>query len=189
MLIRTIRSLALNTTLILLFIGMTVSVAFAGKADVLRENAQEALEELYATYPRAKALREKAEGVLIFPNIIKGGFIIGGQYGDGVLFRGGKANAYYRSLAASYGLQAGAQRFGYALFFMTQDDLNYLYTSDGWEIGVGPSLVIVDQDMAVAKVFSTTTTKKGVYAFIFGQKGLMAGLGIQGTKITRIYPR
>ena len=160
-----------------------------GKADKIKNNGQEALEELYETYPGAKALAEKAEGILIFPDILKGGFIIGGQYGDGVLFRNGKAESYYRSLAASYGLQAGAQRFGYSLFFMTQDDLNYIYTSDGWEIGVGPSLVIVDEDMALAKVMSTTTTKKGVYAYIFGQKGLMAGLGIQGTKITRIYPR
>ena len=184
-----IKSIVTFSCLALLLSGVFTPEVFAGKAEKLRENAKESLEELYAAYPWAKALKDKAEGVLIFPNIIKGGFIIGGQYGDGALFRSGRASAYYRSLAASYGLQAGAQRFGYALFFMTQEDLNHIYLTDGWEIGVGPSLVIVDDDIALAKVLSTTTTKKGVYAFIFGQKGLMAGLGIQGTKITRIYPR
>jgi len=187
MYLRTTRGWVINITLVLVFFTMTTSAAFAGKADVIKEKAQEALDELYQTYPGAKALGEKAEGILVFPDIIKGGFIISGQFGDGVLFRGGKAESYYRSLAASYGLQAGAQRFGYALFFMTPEDLNYIYTSDGWEIGVGPSIVLVDK--GIAKVLSTTTTQKGVYAFIFGQKGLMAGLGIQGTKITRIYPR
>ena len=174
--------------LVWLFMGASVPVCFAGKADVMREDAQKALKKLYDTTHAAKALGEKAEGILVFPEIMKAGFLIGGQYGNGVLFNStGATEAYYRSFAASYGLQAGFQRFGYVLFFMTRDDLNYIYTSDGWEIGVGPSIVLVDAGMA--KVMSTTTTQEGVYAFIFDQKGVMAGLGIQGTKITRIYPR
>jgi lipid-binding SYLF domain-containing protein len=83
-------------------------------------------------------------------------------------------------------LQAGVQSFGYALFFMDQDALNYLDNSSGWEIGVGPSIVIVDA--GVAKTLTTTTAKDNVYAYIFNQKGLMAGLGLQGSKITRITP-
>lgn len=171
---------------IFLFLGMSGKYAFAADAVTITRDAEEALEELYESNPYARALGRKAKGILIFPEIVKGGFIIGGQYGNGALIKGGRVDAYYRSFAASYGLQAGIQKFGYVLFFMTYDDLDYLDRSDGWEIGVGPSLVLVDEGMA--KNMTTTTLKKGVYAFIFGQKGLMAGLGIQGTKITEIYP-
>ena len=106
--------------------------------------------------------------------------------GEGALRIGGKTRGYYRSVAASYGLQAGIQKFGYALFFLSDDDLKYLKSSGGWEIGVGPSVVVVDEGMA--RSFTTTTARSGVYAFFFNQKGLMAGLGIQGSKITEIHP-
>jgi lipid-binding SYLF domain-containing protein len=89
-------------------------------------------------------------------------------------------------VAASYGLQAGVQAFGYALFLMNDKALEYLDKSDGWEIGVGPSIVIVDQGKA--KTMTSTTLRDDVYAFIFSQKGLMAGAGIQGSKITKTSP-
>jgi len=98
----------------------------------------------------------------------------------------GETVGYYNTVAASYGLQIGAQTFGYALFFMTDKDLDYLKSSSGWEIGVGPSIVVVDT--GVAKSLSTTTARDNVYAFFFDQKGLMAGLGLQGSKITKVNP-
>jgi len=162
------------------------TAAAASAAEINRE-ASAALTTLYKNNPGAKALADKSLGILIFPNIVKGGFIVAGQYGDGALRKGGKTVAYYRSLAASYGFQAGAQAFGYVLFFMDQDSLTYLDKSDGWELGSGPSLVILDEGFG--KNLSTTTLQKGVYAFIFDQKGLMGGIGIQGTKITRIHPK
>ena len=116
--------------------------------------------------------------------MLKAGFMFGGQIGEGVLFRGSKAVAYYNSVAASYGFQAGAQRFGYALFFMNEKALEYLDQSGGFELGVGPSIVVVDEGMG--KSMTSTTLTQDVYAFIFDQQGLMAGLGIQGSKITRI---
>jgi lipid-binding SYLF domain-containing protein len=125
-------------------------------------------------------------GVLVFPSIVKGGFIIAGQFGDGALRKNGRSVAYYRSLAASYGFQAGIQAYGYVLFFMDNASLQYLNASDGWEVGTGPSLVILDSGFG--KNFTTTTLQKGVYAFIFDQKGLMGGIGIQGSKITKINP-
>jgi lipid-binding SYLF domain-containing protein len=160
--------------------------ARAASASEINRGAKAALESLYANSPGARALAGNAKAVLVFPEIVKGGFIIAGQYGDGVLLKGGKPLAYFRSLAASYGLQAGVQSFGYALFFLDDESLSYLKKSRGWELGVGPSIVIVDE--GVAKNLSTTTLQKGVYAFIFDQKGLMAGIGLQGTKITRIHP-
>jgi lipid-binding SYLF domain-containing protein len=161
-------------------------IAMASEASTIKREALAAYETLLETTPAAAALAEGAEGVLIFPSIVKGGFMIGGQYGEGALIKNGKVKAYYTSTAVSYGFQAGVQKFGYALIFMTQKDLDYLDSSSGWEVGVGPSLVVVDEGMA--KSITTTTTKEGVYAFFFSQKGLMAGLGLQGTKITRIYP-
>ncbi len=158
-------------------------------ADTTREINRDvdiALKNLYQTTPAAQKLAKVAKGILVFPSIIKGGFIIGGQYGEGALRVGGKTTGFYRTVSASYGLQAGAQTFGYALFFLSDSDLKYLKNSGGWEIGVGPSVVVVDEGMAHS--FTTTTAKSGVYAFFFDQKGLMAGLGIQGSKITEIQP-
>jgi lipid-binding SYLF domain-containing protein len=144
------------------------------------------LQHLYTANPAAKKLSEKAKGVLVFPDVIKAGLLVGGQYGTGALVKGGKIVAYYSTMAASYGLQAGAQKFGYAMFFMSDSALQYLNTSEGWEVGVGPSIVVVDQGMATS--FTTTTTKDEVYTFFFDQQGLMAGMGVQGTKITQITP-
>jgi lipid-binding SYLF domain-containing protein len=116
--------------------------------------------------------------------MLKAGFMFGGQIGDGALFKGGKVVGYYNSVAASYGLQAGAQTFGYALFFMTDTALRQLDATQGFEIGVGPSVVVVDE--GVGRSITSNTLTSDVYAFIFSQKGLMAGLGVQGSKITRI---
>lgn len=158
-----------------------VQAATAAEIDAKADNA---LNSLYKSNEGARALADRAKGVLIFPSIIKGGFILGGAYGEGALRVGGKTVGYYNSVAASYGLQIGAQSFSYALFFMTDDALKYLDKSDGWEIGVGPSIVVADEGFG--KKASSTTLQAEIYAFIFAQQGLMAGLGIEGSKITRI---
>ena len=150
----------------------------------LDQAAAAALRRLIAGNQVARLLNEKALAVLVFPKIVKVGFLLGGAYGEGALRQNGRTLGYYNSAAASYGLQAGAQWFGYALFFMNQGALKYLDESAGFEIGVGPSVVVVDQ--GVATKFSSTTLTQDVYAFIFNQKGLMAGLGIEGSKITRV---
>ena len=162
------------------------TMALAASASAIDRDARASLAELYRNTPGAKALADKAVAVLVFPSIVKGGFIIAGQFGDGALRKGGKTVAYYRSLAASYGFQAGVQAFGYVLFFMDDASLQYLDNTAGFELGTGPSLVVLDAGFG--KNFSTTTLQKGVYAFIFDQKGLMGGIGIQGTKITKINP-
>lgn len=159
----------------------------AGRAfadDLVAADGNAALQSLYASEPVAKMIGEKAKAVLVFPSIVKAGFIVGGQYGEGILLKDGKFVAHYNSVAGSYGLQAGVQKFGYALFLMNDKALDYLDKSDGWELGVGPSIVIVDKGKA--KSLTTLTLKDDVYAFIFDQKGLMAGLGIQGSKITKL---
>ncbi|MDH4230896.1 MAG: lipid-binding SYLF domain-containing protein [Nitrospirota bacterium] len=164
--------------------GAHQQAAFAATAVEIDRDVDAALEKLYAKNPAAKVLAEGAKGILVFPSIVKGGLIVGGQYGEGALRIDGKTDGYYNTGAVSYGLQAGAQSFGYALFFMTDEALEYLKKSNGWEFGSGPSIVIVDEGLA--KSMTTTTLKSNIYEYFFDQKGLMAGLGLQGTKITRI---
>ena len=156
--------------------------ARAATAAEINRDVKIALEKLYAKSSSAKTLGEKAKGILVFPGIVKGGFMVGGQFGEGALLKGGKTSAYYNTLSASYGLQIGLQKYGYALFFMSDSAMGWLDKSDGWELGTGPSIVVVDE--GVAKSMSSTTLQSDVYAFFFDQKGLMGGLGLQGTKIT-----
>ena len=124
------------------------SWALAASASAIDRDARASLADLYRNTPGAKALGDKAVGVLVFPSIVKGGFIIAGQFGDGALRKGGKTVAYYRSLAASYGFQAGVQAFGYVLFFMDDASLQYLDNTAGFELGTGPSLVVLDAGSA-----------------------------------------
>jgi len=175
----------LSLYLLLGLIGLSIPLR-AATAEELKRDAHKALRHLYATNPKAGELAGQCSAVLVFPTVVKAGFIFGAQGGQGVLFENGEPTGYYQTTAVSYGLQAGVQKFGYVLFFMNHKALSYLHKSDGWEIGVGPSIVIVDE--GVARTLSSTTLQKDIYAFIFSQKGLMAGLGLQGTKITRYYP-
>jgi lipid-binding SYLF domain-containing protein len=174
------------TVLLLATIVASVSprLALAASRRELERDAARALQSLYANNTAARLLSGRAKAVLVFPHIVKAGFMFGGQVGDGVLTTKGSTAGYYNSLAASYGFQAGVQVFGYALFFMNDSALSYLDKSDGWEIGVGPSIVVVDA--GVGRSLTSTTITQDVYAFIFDQKGLMAGLGIQGSKITKL---
>ncbi len=182
--IKIFQQLLVVTVAIIAVSLMGWQLAHAASAAEINQEANAALSKLYESTPAAKILAEKAKGILIFPRIVKAGLVVGGQYGEGCLRVGGKTVGYYNTVAASYGLQAGAQAFSYAMFFITDEALNYLNKSEGWEIGVGPSVVIVDA--GVARTLTTTTLKSDVYAFIFGQKGLMAGIGLQGSKISKI---
>ncbi len=160
--------------------------AYAFSAEQVDREVQEALLQLYNTTPVARDMEKEAKGVLVFPNVVKAGFILGAQHGIGALLQDGVTKGYYSTSAASYGLQAGVQEFSYALFLMSDSAMENLNTSNGWEVGSCPSLVIVDQ--GIAHSFTTTTARHDVYVFFFGQKGLMLGLGLQGSKITRVAP-
>jgi len=158
--------------------------AAADSARELEADGRAALRSLYAKQRSAKMLASKAKAIVVFPEMVKAGFMFGGQIGEGVRFQNGKVTGFYNSVAASYGLQAGIQKFGYALFFMNNGAVNQLDATRGFELGVGPSFVIVDEGKG--KSLTTNTLTSDTYAYIFDQRGLMAGLGIQGSKITRI---
>ena len=184
------RSLIVIVTLQATLVCVFGSAAFAQFGSItpsaaeVDQNAAAALRLLYSQNPQARALGAKAKGILVFPDIKKGAFIVGAQYGYGALLKRGRTAGHYQTAAASYGFQAGVKQFGYALFFMTDSGLDYLNASGGWAIGAGPSLVVVDQGMA--RSLSTTSLRSDVYAFVFNQQGLMGGMGLEGSKVTRV---
>jgi lipid-binding SYLF domain-containing protein len=159
-------------------------MASAATAEDLDTDATQALQTLYKTSPEAEALAKKAKAILIFPKIIRAGLVFGGSYGEGVLKKSDQTAGYYNSVSASWGWQAGAESYGYVVFLMSNKAIKYLNASKGWEIGVGPTVVVVDE--GVAKNLSSSTLKDDAYAFIFDQQGLMASLSIEGTKISHI---
>ena len=160
--------------------------AGAASAAEIDRDVEAAMAKMFDSVPNARHMASQARGVLVFPNIVKAGFLFGAQYGEGALRRQGRSAGYYSSVAASYGLQAGVQVFGYALFFMSDSAISYLDKSGGFELGTGPSIAILDH--GAARAFTTTTMQHDIYAVFFDQRGLMAGLGLQGAKITRIDP-
>jgi lipid-binding SYLF domain-containing protein len=177
-----------------LLIGIVAAVIVAAPAEARKSKtairidmqAKAALNKLYKSTPAAKRLGAKATAILVFPTILKAGFGYGAATGYGALLQKGKTIGYYNTFSASYGFQVGVQGFGYALFFMDKGSLSYLDKSGGFELGVGPSVVILDAGKA--RSLTSTTVQKGIYAFTFDQKGIMGGTGIQGTKISRFYP-
>jgi lipid-binding SYLF domain-containing protein len=187
----TMKKLSSRLLALFLFIGLTIGSmpAIAEDRTALEDDVHAAIKLLLDTTPAAKELAKTAKGALVFPNVVKAGFLVGVKYGDGALVRASKIGGYYivdyyNISALSVGMHAGVQSFGYVMALMTDAALENVETSEGWELGVGPTIVVLDAGMA--KTFSTETAKSDVYAFTFGQKGLMAGMSIKGTKITKL---
>ena len=176
----------LLTTIALGLVTLVPASARDGNADQIDRQARQAARQLYANNPEARALAKQAEAVLVFPRIVKAGFVFGGSFGEGALLEDGHTIGYYSTAAASYGFQAGVEEYGYALFFMDDDSLSCLKRSRGWAIGAGPSVTVLDKGFT--RSLSSNTLQKGVYAVFFNQQGLMAGAGLEGSKITRIFP-
>lgn len=156
-------------------------------AKQLASNSRKALNHLYGVNPAARRLGASAKGILVFPEITKGGLMVGGMAGNGALIRNdGSIHDFYQTAGISYGLQAGVQQYGYALFLMDSEAFANLNRSGGWEVGSSPSLVIVDEGRATS--ITNATINSGTYAFFFNQRGLMGGIGLQGSRVTRIQP-
>jgi len=170
-------------TLSLLSTGLLNS-ASAATAEDLNRDSRQALQILYKAHPFAETISHRAKTVLVFPKVVKAGLVFGGSYGEGVMLSGPNVDGYYNSVTGSWGLQAGAQSYAYAVFLMTDKAIKYVRETKGWEVGVGPTVVLVDQ--GISKNLSTSTLKDDAYAFVFDQQGLMAGVSIEGTKISLI---
>ncbi len=167
-----------------LFLGTIGNQSLAATAEDLDKDAAQSLQTLYKTNPISAVIAKKAKAILVFPKIVKAGLVFGGSYGEGVLMKGTHVSEYYNSVSASWGWQAGAESYAYVVFLMSDKAVKYLAKSKGWEFGVGPTVVVVND--GVAKNLSTSTLKDDAYAFISDQQGLMASLSIEGTKISRI---
>ena len=164
-----------------------VTGAHAARVERVNQAADGALRTLYGHAAGARALRDKATAVLVFPRVVKTGSASGERGGAGVLREHGISTGYYRSLGVFHGVEPGIESFGYALFFMSKPALDVLSRSEGWEIGSGPSVVVVDE--GTTRQPSTAGREDDIRAFVFTQKGLMAGVELRGSKITRFRPK
>jgi len=162
------------------------SLASAATAPELAKEGRLALDNLFAVRPESREWAKSAKAIMVFPRITKAAILVGGQGGDGVLFVKNEPIAFYRIAAGSFGLQLGAQKFSYAMFMMTQKAVDYAKESEGWAFGSGPSIALIDE--GAGENLNTTTLRKDIYAVAWGQEGLMAGIDLEGSKITKIHP-
>ncbi|CAB3778448.1 hypothetical protein LMG28614_00618 [Paraburkholderia ultramafica] len=158
--------------------------ANAGKRGTINAGVDSTLARLYENVEGSRELVGKARGVLVFPSVISAGFWIGGQYGEGALRVDGRTTGYYSTVAGSFGLQIGAQSKALVFLFMTQDALDTFLHSQGWAAGA-------DATVAVLKVgangaVDTSTATGPVEAFVLTNGGLMAGVSLEGTKVSRL---
>ncbi|MDE2456260.1 MAG: lipid-binding SYLF domain-containing protein, partial [Burkholderiales bacterium] len=158
--------------------------AQAATAEDLDRDAAQALQTPYKANSTAEVISHRARAILVFPKVVKAGLVFGGSYGEGVLMKGARVTDYYNTVSASWGWQAGAESYAYVVFLMSDKAVNYLAKSKGWEFGVGPTVVVVNE--GIARNLTTSTLKDDAYAFVTDQQGLMASLSIEGTKISRI---
>jgi lipid-binding SYLF domain-containing protein len=175
---------------LLCLVGLVSGTATLARADDASKRAgidssvDSALSNLYASVPGSQDVVRRGAGVLVFPSIAKAGFIVGGATGDGALRVGGKSVGYYNTSGLSFGLQAGAETHSLAFVFMTRDALQHFQNSDGWDAGADASVAVV-QAGGGGKLDTKQMTKP-VQVFVYGNKGLMGSLSLEGTKITKL---
>lgn len=168
---------------ILLMLAISQS-AWSASARVINAEIADTLQSFYGQVKDGKHLIAKSAGALIFPSVLKAGFVVGGEYGEGALLIKGNPVAYYSTAAASIGLQLGAQKKSIIILFMEQDALNKFRESSGWKIGVDASVALIK--VGVGGAIDTDKINKPIIAFVLGQKGLMYNLSLEGAKVTKI---
>lgn len=173
-----IRSLTIVAAM--LFAG-SVLAASAEKLDL---EADKALEVFREEIKGSEVFLNQAAGYLVFPRVIKIGIGIGGETGEGVLRVGGQTIDYYRTSAGSFGLQLGAQAKSVVIVFMTKDSLKKFRDSNGWKVGIDGSVALVD--VGAGKTIDSQNISDPVVGFIFGSKGLMYNLTLEGSKFSKL---
>ncbi len=166
---------------LLLFAAMP---AMAASREELDASVREAVNELYKHSSAARELAGKSAGMLVFPKVVKGGMVIGGEYGEGALLVGGKTAAYYSIAAGSIGFQLGVQQKSQVILFMNQRELDKFRKSEGWKAGVDGSVALAT--LGAGGQIDTETSKKPIIGFIYSNKGLMYNLTFEGSKISKI---
>jgi lipid-binding SYLF domain-containing protein len=161
------------------------NVTFAASKAEIDEKIKESIKTFYAFSSAGESLSHKAFGMLVFPSIIKAGFVLGGEYGEGALLSNGKTIDYYSTASASVGWQLGAQERSQVILFMTKAAYEHFQKSEGWDVGVDGSVAITT--LGAGKDFTVENSKEPVIGFVFSQKGLMGNISLEGTKISKIY--
>jgi lipid-binding SYLF domain-containing protein len=163
---------------------LSAGFASGSSREVIDAKVKAALATFAEKSPAGMDLMEKAAGVLIFPDVIKMGFGVGGEYGEGSLLINGEPQAYYSTAAGSFGFQVGAQFKAELIMFMTEPALERFRGSKGWEVGVDGSVAIVN--LGVGGKIDTQTMQQPIVGFVFSNRGLMYNLTLEGSKITKI---
>lgn len=156
----------------------------ASKRREIDVGASDTLNRLYASTKSAQDLGAKARGILIFPKLLSAGFVVGGEYGDGVLRAGGANHGYYRAISGSVGWQIGAQSKAFILMFMTQDAYDKFVRSNGWQVGADATVALAT--IGANGQIDTNTAQQPIIGFAMTNAGLMAGLSLEGTKISKL---
>jgi lipid-binding SYLF domain-containing protein len=169
---------------LLLLAAVLPGAAAAATAAEINSAVDDALERFYAQVQAGREFVESSKGVLVFPEVIQGGFGVGAEYGEGALRIDGRTAEYYATAAGSIGLQIGAQAKTVILCFMEQKALDRFRGSSGWEVGVDGSVALVQ--IGAGGSIDTTTVRDPIVGFVFGRRGLMFNLSLEGSKFTRL---
>jgi len=181
---QTIVSITSRLILVGLFLLCSTSMAYSETAKEIDVSVDVTLERFDKEVPGGSSFIKKAKGILVFPSVIKVGIGIGGEYGEGALRIGGKTADYYSTMAASIGFQLGAQAKSIVMVFLSGDALKQFRNSDGWKAGVDGSVALISLGMGDS--LDTTNVKDPIVAFVFGQKGLMYNLTLEGSKFSKL---
>jgi len=160
------------------------SMALAASASKIDRKANEALQVFQEDVNGARVFLDQSAGYLVFPRVIKVGIGLGAETGEGVLRIGGQSVAYYRTTSGSIGLQLGAQAKSIVIAFMTKESLRKFRESEGWKVGVDGSVALID--LGAGKTIDSNNIKDPVVGFIFGSKGLMYNLTLEGSKFSKL---
>ena len=160
------------------------AAGFAASAAKIDENVNEAIADFQKEVNGAEVFLNQAAGYLVFPRVIKVGIGLGAETGEGALRVRGRTAGYYRTTSGSFGLQLGAQAKSIVIAFMTNEALSKFQNSSGWQVGVDGSVALID--LGAGKQINTGNIKDPVVGFIFGAKGLMYNLTLEGTKISQL---
>lgn len=183
----TIRASCLRKGLMTGLLAMALTLPFQGALAAtpaeIEARVNAALDRLHTEVKGSDAVTGKAAGYLVFPGVIKAGFVIAGEGGQGALRIGGKTADYYNIGTASIGFQGGAQKRDIIIVFMDAGSLKKFQESDGWKAGADASVAVLD--VGAGANIDVTRIKEPVVGFVVGQSGLMAGVSLDGSKITR----
>jgi lipid-binding SYLF domain-containing protein len=180
----TLKKLLLTLCALVLLTGPSAPVAQAASAAAIDADRRATIERFYSQIGGARELANKSYGILVFPSVVKAGFGIGGEYGEGALMVRGQPTTYYNTVGASFGFQLGVQARSVIIMFMTPEALQQFRRSNGWKVGVDGSVAIIT--VGVGGSIDTNKIVSPVIGFILDPKGLMYNLTLEGTKISRI---